>query len=261
MNHLVIPLRSASQRIPEKIYSKIQGRELILRMADHALFLQEEIIGLRCHLAVDSLRAQEILKSYNQKISVHLTDPELPSGTDRVCEILKRLDSKDAAPNDWIVNVQGDMPFLCRSSLALFINSLQKIPQAFTMATMAEPFRSIEDYRSAGVVKVILGSDQQSLYFSRLPIPYGRMPLAEKVDDLIGLSHIGVYAYQAQTLLKLAALAPHKIELAEGLEQLRALAAGIQIYAWKANPNTGTDFRGIDLPSDLAWAQAFNSNL
>jgi 3-deoxy-manno-octulosonate cytidylyltransferase (CMP-KDO synthetase) len=257
VNHLVIPLRSASQRIPEKIYTKIQGRELLLRMADHAQYFQEEIVDLQCHLAVDSEKAVGLLDKHSKKIAVHLTDPNLPSGTDRVCDVLKRLGAGATSRGDWIINVQGDMPFLCRSSLALFITALKSIPEDFGMATMTESFQSIEDYQSSGVVKVITGSNGRSIYFSRLPIPYGRQEIPSDPKKLIGHSHIGVYAYRPNTLLELAALPPHQVELAEGLEQLRALAAGIQIYAWHAEPKANTNFRGIDLPSDLAWAQSF----
>jgi 3-deoxy-manno-octulosonate cytidylyltransferase (CMP-KDO synthetase) len=257
MIHLVIPLRTASQRVPEKIFAKVQGRELLLRMAEHAAFFQEEIVGLQSHLAVDSKKAVDALVNYRQKISVHLTDPALPSGTDRVCDVLKKLPMETIDRNEWIVNVQGDMPFLCRKSMALFVHQLKNIPAEFSMATICEAFQSIEDYKSPGVVKVLVGPDHRSVYFSRLPIPYGREAIPLNAADLIAQSHVGVYAYRAKTLLKLASLAPHKIEIAEGLEQLRALAAGIQIYAVKSQPTPGTSFRGIDLPSDLEWANAF----
>jgi len=259
MIHLVVPLRTKSQRIPEKIFAKVQGREILLRMADHAVFFQEEISHLQAHLAIDSEQAKSLLSPFEDRLSIHLTDAQLPSGTDRVFEVLRRLGSAEIANNSWIVNVQGDMPFLCQSSLAHFINHLEKIPARFSMATMAEPFKTIADYQSLGVVKVLVGSNNESLYFSRLPIPYGREALPTKASELIGLSHIGVYAYRAQALMKLAELTPHPIELAEGLEQLRALAAGIEIYAWTASPQARTSFRGIDLPADLDWANHFQA--
>jgi 3-deoxy-manno-octulosonate cytidylyltransferase (CMP-KDO synthetase) len=256
----VIPLRSASQRVPEKIFVKIQGRELLLRMAEHALFFQKAIPHLRSHLAVDSERAVSLLAPYERKLTVQLTDPQLPSGTDRVCEVVKRLSPVTLESNEWILNVQGDMPFLCRESLSQFIRALADVPEEFEMATLAEPFQTIEDYRSPGVVKVLLGNNGGALYFSRLPIPYGRESLPNSPRDLIAWSHIGVYAYRARSLLKLASMAPHKIEAAEGLEQLRALASGLQIFVRKTEPVRGKSFRGIDLPADLEWAQRFAAN-
>jgi 3-deoxy-manno-octulosonate cytidylyltransferase (CMP-KDO synthetase) len=248
---LVIPMRTASQRIPEKIFADIQGRSLILRMADHALAFQESFPGVRCHLAVDSKKAIEMLAPFKGKLGIELTDPELPSGTDRVYSASKKIDSRA----DWIVNVQGDMPFIPRQSLLRFLKQLSDIGPEFSMATLAERFEDLESYRSPSVVKVLRGHKGESLYFSRLPIPYGREALPERPQDLIGLSHVGVYAYRPQALETLSKLPPHPLEKAEGLEQLRALANGIQIYCAETQADPGCSFRGIDVPADLAWAR------
>ncbi len=252
--HLVVPMRAASARIPEKIFIEIQGKPLLVSMAEHALALQESMPNVVSHLALDSEKARKLLRAYEDQIQIHMTDPELPSGTDRVYAAIKSIAEDDS----WIVNLQGDMPFLSRGALKAFIERLAQIDASFGMATMAEDFKSIEDYRSSGIVKALVGNEHHALYFSRLPIPYGRVELPSDPKQLIARSHIGVYAYRKKVLDRISNLPPHPLEMAEGLEQLRPLADGIKIYVMQAATAKQESFRGIDLASDLEWARKFS---
>jgi 3-deoxy-manno-octulosonate cytidylyltransferase (CMP-KDO synthetase) len=94
-------------------------------------------------------------------------------------------------------------------------------------------------------VKVVAAADGRALYFSRAPIPYPRS------GDPAYRKHLGLYAYRAETLAKLAVLAPSPLERTESLEQLRWLEAGFTVWVGEAH----ADSIGVDTPEDLAKAE------
>jgi 3-deoxy-manno-octulosonate cytidylyltransferase (CMP-KDO synthetase) len=130
------------------------------------------------------------------------------------------------------------------------------------MATLAEPLEDAEELFDPASVKVVAANDGRALYFSRAPIPYHRgratalaadfrERLASRTGGLRGyLKHQGIYAYRPETLVALTNMAPSPLEVDEGLEQLRALQAGIGILV------LASDFRSIavDTPADLERA-------
>jgi 3-deoxy-manno-octulosonate cytidylyltransferase (CMP-KDO synthetase) len=132
------------------------------------------------------------------------------------------------------------------------------------MATLAEPLDNPDDLFDPGAVKVVTARDGRALYFSRAPIPYHRgsgatlqedfrAALAARKGGLTGYwKHQGLYAYRLDTLFAITLMPPSPLELDEGLEQLRALQAGIGILVLPS------DFRSIavDTPADLARASA-----
>src|SRR5262249_28839713 len=143
-----------------------------------------------------------------------------PSGTDRVAEAVRDLNA------DLVVNLQGDEPLIDPASLDLLIDRLAGDPRT-SMATLACPITSLEQWHNPNCVKVVCDDVGRALYFSRTPIPYVR---AGNPDSTAPpprfLQHVGIYAYRKALLLALAATAPAVLEKLEKLEQLRALAAG-----------------------------------
>jgi 3-deoxy-manno-octulosonate cytidylyltransferase (CMP-KDO synthetase) len=118
------------------------------------------------------------------------------------------------------------------------------------MATLWRLLESEREWRDPNVVKLVTDSHRRALYFSRSPIPCvrdGGWPCG------LARGHLGLYAYRAEALLRWRSLAVSELEVAESLEQLRALSAGWVIAADEA---LETVPGGIDTPEDLASAQA-----
>ena len=163
------------------------------------------------------------------------------SGTDRVAEVA-RLQGWDE--RQIVVNVQGDEPLLPAQLIRQAAQLLERYPQA-DIATLAAPVESAADFLNPNIVKVVADVNQRVLYFSRAPIPATRDATA---GDATGRApwqgarrHIGLYAYRAGALARMAALPVSPLEHAEKLEQLRALEAGFEIRIADAQVPPGPD--------------------
>jgi 3-deoxy-manno-octulosonate cytidylyltransferase (CMP-KDO synthetase) len=171
-----------------------------------------------------------------------LTDPELPSGSDRIFAALNELDPQQK--HDVIINLQGDLPGINPDYLAKVLRPLQD----YDIATLVAPITTREETAAPSVVKCVcaFAEGQQvapALYFSRNAVPSGPGPLWH---------HIGIYAYRRAALARFVSLPPSPLELREKLEQLRALEAGMRIGAARVP----TAPFGVDTPADLALARA-----
>ena len=210
---IVIPARLASTRLPRKMMADICGTPLIVRTYKSAL---EANVG-DVFVACDSEEIASLIRDNGGQAI--LTDPDLPSGTDRVYAAASTIDCND---DDIIVNVQGDLPFVdpvfIRDSYELCCNDGVDI---------ATPITRINDesYKLDSVVKpaVTFYSDRHALahYFSRSIIPFGG-PYYH---------HVGVYAYKLGVLKRFVKLNVSELEKSERLEQLRALENGMRIHA------------------------------
>jgi 3-deoxy-manno-octulosonate cytidylyltransferase (CMP-KDO synthetase) len=209
----------------------------------------------RVIVATEDQRIVDACRGYGAEAM--LTSPDHTSGTDRAAEVVRR------AGEDFevIINIQGDEPFVTPTCLDRLVAAFDARPD-LRMATLAEPLEDADDLFDPGAVKVVSGNDGMALYFSRAPIPYHRGKAATLRADfkdalrtrpggLTGYQkHQGIYAYRRSTLFSITAMPPSPLELDEGLEQLRALQAGIGILVLPS------DFRSIavDTPDDLARA-------
>jgi 3-deoxy-manno-octulosonate cytidylyltransferase (CMP-KDO synthetase) len=208
-------------------------------------------------VATEDSRIVEACRGF--RAEAMLTSPDHASGTDRAAEVARRA----GEDFDVVVNIQGDEPFVTPTSLDRLAAAFDGRPD-LAMATLAEPLDDASELFDPGVVKVVAAGDGTALYFSRAAIPYhrgaaGRLgadfreQLRTRPGGLAGyLKHQGIYAYRRETLFALTTLAPSPLEIDEGLEQLRALQAGIGILV------LASDFRSIavDTPADLARAAA-----
>lgn len=171
-----------------------------------------------------------------------MTRPDHRSGTDRVAEIAATLD----AP--FIVNLQGDEPLVDPSVIEQVVEPLRG---GARMSTLRRAIADPEELSNPNVVKVVIDRHEDALYFSRLPIPYvraaGRSEEARTTRGPAAYKHIGIYGYQRDYLLEFAATPPTPLELAESLEQLRALEHGVRIRTRE----TVHDSIGVDTPEDL----------
>jgi 3-deoxy-manno-octulosonate cytidylyltransferase (CMP-KDO synthetase) len=178
-----------------------------------------------------------------------LTRSSHRSGTDRLAEVAEDL------PCDIVVNVQGDEPLVDPRTLDELTAPLEADP-SLTMTTVRRRITDVEDYTNPHVVKVVVDADGNALYFSRSPIPYVQgtsrdAPHVPSQGQTPAFKHLGLYAYRRSFLLAFARLQPTPLELAESLEQLRALEHGFRIRTVE----TEHDSIGVDTPEDLERAR------
>lgn len=228
----VIPARYASVRFPGKPLAPLAGRPMVL----HVLAAARAARRLdRVLVATDDARIADVVREDGGEAV--LTSPEAASGTDRLAEAALR------APGDVYVNVQGDEPLMAPENIDVVVETLVA-GQDRAISTVALA-AGAEVANDPDVVKVVVAADGRALYFSRAAIPFPRAgsPAYRK--------HLGLYAYRAETLRRLAALPPSALERIESLEQLRWLEAGWTIWVGDAV----SDSIGVDRPEDLARAE------
>lgn len=172
-----------------------------------------------------------------------MTDPELPSGTDRIHAAMQGQDG------DIIVNVQGDEPLLPPKLVDDTVRLLIDHPDA-DAATAATPLCEAE-YNDPNVVKVARATNGQALYFSRAPIPHKR---GGGMPEALALRHIGLYVYKRETLERFCSLPLSPLEECEKLEQLRLLEDGGTMLV-HVTDDAGPG--GIDTPEDLERVSKF----
>ncbi len=235
---VVIPSRMASTRLPGKPLADIGGRPMIVHVLDRA---REAAVG---PIAVACAEAEvaEAVRGAGE-IAV-LTDPSLPSGSDRVHAALSELDPEGR--HDVVVNLQGDFPTIPPAQLRAVLAPLAD--PAVDIATLVTPITDPEEWALPSVVKAACAFERgravsAALYFSRAPIPYGDGPRWH---------HIGVYAYRRAALARFVALPESPLERREKLEQLRALEAGMRIACARVDRGAF----GVDTPQDLERARA-----
>lgn len=240
----IIPARYASTRFPAKPLAMLGGKPIIQRVYERVSSVIDNTV-----VATDDERIKSAVEAFGGRVV--MTSTHHRSGTDRCFEAFTIA----GADSDVVINVQGDEPFIdpsqLRSLMACFDDPTTDI------ATLVKPFTpemGIEALRNPNSPKVVVGANHQALYFSRSVIPYLRgIDENEWLSHHTFYKHIGLYAYRADVLRQISAMAPGRLEQAESLEQLRWLEAGLAIKVGETNIET----IGIDTPEDLARAEAF----
>ena len=260
--HVLIPARLASARLPNKPLADIGGAPMVVRVAQQALRSQ----AAQVVVAADSAAIADACAAHG--IRAVLTDPDHPSGSDRLAQACALLGLDGDA---MVVNVQGDEPLidpaLINAVAALLQDHGGQRPEA-SMGTAAHAIASLADYTNPNVVKVVLDARGLAHYFSRAPIPFGRdhagtawwqgaaqaaQPGVKALQGFAPLRHVGIYSYRAGFLREFPQLAPAPTEAIEALEQLRALWHGHRIAVHLADAAPGP---GVDTPEDLERVRA-----
>lgn len=234
---IIIPSRMASTRLPGKPLADINGRPMIVHVLDRA---READIGPVAVACAEDEIAAAIRAAGGTAV---LTDPSLPSGSDRVHAALASLDPQ--GHHDVVVNLQGDLPTIPPTQLRAVVTPLSD--PAVDIATLVAPIESEEEAALSSVVKAACDFPRgravsPALYFSRMPIPWGEGPRWH---------HIGIYAYRRAALARYVSLPESPLERREKLEQLRALEAGMRIACARVDH---APF-GVDTPADLERAR------
>ena len=237
---VVIPARMASTRLPGKPLADICGVPMIVQVWRRAM---EAEIGRVVVAAAEAGIAEAVRAAGGEAV---LTDPDLPSGSDRVWQAVCDLDP--ACRHSIIVNVQGDLPTLDPALIRTAYDAL--IRPGADISTLAAEITADEERASENVVKAVAAFENtrlaRALYFTRAAAPWGPGPLYH---------HIGLYAYRREALARFVALPPSPLEKREKLEQLRALEAGMEIEIALVD----TVPLGVDTPADLEKARAMLS--
>jgi 3-deoxy-manno-octulosonate cytidylyltransferase (CMP-KDO synthetase) len=228
---VVIPARLGSTRLPRKPLADIGGKPMVIRVAERA----KQSLAQSVVVATDSPEIQAACDEY--RIECLLTSAEHPTGTDRIAEVAQLL---KLPSNALIVNVQGDEPLIPPELINQVASTLAEHEQC-AISTVAVPITDIAEINNPNVVKVVLNHSGEALYFSRASIPFVRDP--QKNQKIVHLRHLGIYAYRADFLQAYSRLEPAPQELAEALEQLRALWNGYRIAVHTASeaPPAGVD--------------------
>ena len=235
---VVIPARMAAARLPGKPLLLIGGRPMILHVLDRA---REARLGPVVVACADREIAAVVEADGGAAV---LTDPALPSGSDRVHAALRIVDPGGRFAV--VVNLQGDLPTISGDEIARALDPLDAAK--CDIGTLVAPVETDEERWSPSVVKAAChfadGARTAIVpYFSRLPVPSGDGPLWH---------HVGIYAWRREALERFVALPPSGLEQREKLEQLRAIEAGMRVGAARI---AHAPF-GVDTPADLARVRA-----
>lgn len=228
---IVIPARMASTRLPGKPLADIWGRPMIAWMVEIARAAEAGPVLV-------AAAEQEVAEAARRAgAEVAITDPDLPSGSDRVHAALQAFDP--GGRFDVAVNLQGDMPTLAAADVA---RAVAVLARAGDIATLVSPSNEASDRDNPNVVKAIRAADGRCLAFTRAPAPWGDGPIER---------HVGIYVYRRGALARFVAAPPSPLEQREKLEQLRALEMGMTIYADAIDVFP----KGVDSPADLEAAR------
>ncbi len=234
----------ASTRLPGKPLADIGGMSLVERVYKQARQVQSVD---RVVIATDSPEIIEAGKIFNAEVIN--TSEKNRTGSDRVAEVYHQF-LQQGVKFDLVANVQGDMPFIKPIIIEQAFAALKECEDDFGMVTICTTITSQEEFFKDSVVKVVTGSRDQALYFSRAPIPYPR----NKPLDRFGLKHIGLYVFRPSVLEVMANLSSALSEESEGLEQLRLLANDIKIKVVTIPRDVLEPSVEVDTPADLEVA-------
>jgi 3-deoxy-manno-octulosonate cytidylyltransferase (CMP-KDO synthetase) len=242
---VMVPARLAATRLPGKPLAEIGGTPMIVHVWRRAVAAAIGPVVVACG---DLAIADAVEAAGGRAV---LTDPALPTGSDRIHAAITALDPGRA--HDAVINVQGDMPMLDPAVIRLAFEALAdpETDIATLAAVIDDPAALSRDH----VNKVAAGfvdpaRPARALYFSKLPVPWGEGPHYE---------HVGLYAYRREALERFVCLPQGVLERRERLEQLRALEAGMRISVRLIGP----DQHGgqVDTAADLERARQLYRNL
>lgn len=234
---VVIPARLAATRLPDKPLADIHGEPMIVHVWRRAM---EAAIGPVLVAAAEKAVVEAVRTAGGTAV---LTDPALPSGSDRVHRALEAFDPDGA--HDAVVNLQGDLPTIGKDAVRACLTPLED--ESVDIGTLVAEITRPEERDNPNVVKAVaaLAPGQavgRALYFTRATAPWGDGPLYH---------HIGLYAYRRAALARFVKLPRGVLEARERLEQLRALEAGMRIDVALVD----TIPLGVDTPADLERAR------
>ena len=239
---IIIPARLDSSRLPKKVLLDLKGKTVIQRVYEQCLKVKniDEV-----YIATDSLEIKKVCETFTNQVII--TKSTHQSGTDRIGEAISSIAC------DIVINVQGDEPFIETSLIEALVNSFSN--SDISMASAMSKINNVKDLQNSNVVKVVVDSQNNALFFSRSMLPFPRdvkeISIAKEVlEKYQFFRHIGIYGYRKDFLLKFVNMEQSYLEKIEKLEQLRALENGFKIKMIEAN----SSLIGIDTQEDYEEA-------
>lgn len=244
----IIPARFNSTRFPGKPLAIVKGETMIRRVYQQALKCNE------LHEVIVATDDQRIFDHVNEFGKAVMTSSNHPTGSDRCLEAFTLINENNTYPgNSVIINIQGDEPFIQPQQISLLIQAFDS--PATQIATLVKAIETNEELFNENVVKAVINTQGNAMYFSRQPIPFLRsMPPDQWVSNARYYKHIGLYAYTADVLKQLSSLPGGHYEIAESLEQLRWLESGFSIRVMQ----TALQSHAVDTPQDLIKINAIS---
>ncbi len=234
----IIPARWASSRFPGKPLHLIAGKALVQRVWERCNECSklDQIV-----VATDDRRIFDHCKEFGAEVV--MTSAKHSTGTDRIAEAANQFETATH-----IINIQGDEPLIAPSLIDELAQAMISDP-SLEMATAANPIEDPELMRDPNIVKCVLKHNLDALYFSRSQLPYQR----DKSPELKCFRHKGIYAYRKDFLEQFIRWSPSPLEIAESLEQLRALENNARIKVIITKDESG----GIDTPEQAEKLEQF----
>lgn len=235
----LIPARYGSTRFPGKPLADIGGKPMIQRVYEQTKKELEYV-----YVATDDERIEKTVLDFGGKVV--MTSIEHQSGTDRCAEALEKAEALENLKFHAVLNIQGDEPFISPEQIALVADCFTD--KSTQLATLVKPILSTDNLFNENKPKVVVGTDNKALYFSRSPIPFFRgLDKNEWINKHRYYNHIGLYGYRADVLNEITKLPYGQLEQVESLEQLRWLENGYQIQVRESEHEA----IAIDTPEDL----------
>lgn len=227
---IIIPARYDSTRLKGKPLIKVKDKTIIQWVWEKAVMAN---LADRIIVATDNQQIFDEAESFGAE--VEMTSDTHTSGSDRIAEVVERHPEID-----YIVNLQGDEPLITPESIDDVIRGVKE--DGADISTLVRVLSDKKEMENPNCVKCVMDNNGYALYFSRSRIPYERNEGYAKT-----YGHLGIYGYKKEALLKMTNMQQSPLELAESLEQLRALQAGMKIKTFVV------DFKpiGIDTKDDL----------
>lgn len=232
----VIPARYDSTRFPGKCMVDIQGKSMVRRVYEQsckATSLSKVIV------ATDDQRIYDEISSHGG--NVMMTSKEHRNGTERCNEVVDKVEEIF----DYVINIQGDEPFINPEQIDILACCLDGNTELGTLVRHETDF---EKLKSPTEMKVVLNNNMEAMYFSRSIVPFVRDVKTDKwAESHKFYLHVGIYGYRKNVLNAIVKLDPTNLENTECLEQLRWLENGYKIKV----AETEHDSFMIDTPEDL----------
>ena len=253
---IVVPARFGSTRFPGKPLAEIAGRSMVSRAGQMAELAAQTIKNASSVVATD----HEDIRDHCRTLGIHvvMTDPSLPSGSDRALAAAETL----GVDPEIVVNLQGDAPFTPPEHISAVANALESSDADAATPYVRLTWEDLDALRAHKQKTPFSGTtlvhDEagRALWFSKNILPAMRKEdaLREREDRSPVCRHVGLYAYRLESLRRYVKLPEGRYETLEGLEQLRFLENGMSIHCVEVEP-AQIAIPGIDTPEDLALAE------
>ena len=210
---IIIPARYGSSRLEGKPLLKANDKPIIQWVWEKASKcpLVDRVI-----VATDDERIFNSCKNFGAE--VEMTSTNHKSGSDRIAEVASRHPEIG-----YIINLQGDEPLIEQANIELVIKGVLEDEKA-DISTLLREIKDEEEAQNPNLVKCVFDVNNYAMYFSRSKIPYERNSGKSRI-----YGHLGIYGYKREALFKMTQLPQTTYEMAESLEQLRALQNGMKI--------------------------------